>query len=81
MTISWEEMLQKRTLIPSTINSLHMMECIRIVSEKYPRAEIHQTGENSWRLLSEKVFMSNPHNSHYACWAEAREIIDASKQD
>ena len=80
--IPWSELLKNRHPMASTINSAHMLECMRIVQAKYPDAKIVDLGKDSklWRLELDGEAISNPHNSHYACWIEVREMIDESGQ-
>ena len=76
--MTYEELLKNRTPIRHLANSAHMMECIARVKEKYPDAEIVEIkGKHiMWKLMNGSVQLSNEHNSHYACWLEARKIIE-----
>jgi len=72
---TWEELLKNRTVIPSVRNSGHTLECVRIVKEKHPNAQIESVeGGALWHLMEDGKELSNTHRSHYACWIEARMI-------
>lgn len=74
---SWEDLLNKRRPIASVSNSAHMLECMNAVLGKYPKAQIC-TENGMFKLVNESLAMSNYHNSHYACWIEAREAMNES---
>lgn len=73
---TWEELLKNRKLIPSLKNSGDMLKCIEVVKAKHPNAHIETVidGASLWHLMEDGKELSNAHSSHYACWAEAREI-------
>lgn len=75
---TWEELLKNRKPIPSLVNSAHLLECVKLVKEKYPTAVIEELDKGWWRLVSDGVALSNKHNSHYACWSEARELLNVA---
>ena len=75
---TWEELLKGRTQIMPVVNSAHMLKCIEEVTAKWPDAKIEKTGDQSWRLVSKDEALSNEHNSHYACWAEARGLMNVT---
>jgi len=77
---TFEELLKNRKLVESARNSADMLECMKIVRAKYLTAEIQQVSPNLWRLACDGEALSNPHNSHYACWMEAREIMNVADQ-
>jgi hypothetical protein len=77
---TWEELLKGRKLVQSQLNSAHMMECMKKVREKYPEAKIVEAGKGLWRLVNGDEALSNPHNSHYACWMEAEEVMRVADQ-
>lgn len=53
-----------------------MLECVKVVKEKHPNAQIEPVAENAllWHLMEDGQELSNAHSSHYACWMEAREV-------
>ena len=53
-----------------------MLECVKIVKEKFPTAQIQSFDKNLWVLVGGSGPLSNPHSSHYECWAEARMIME-----
>jgi hypothetical protein len=74
--MTWEELLKNRTLAPTLRHSGHMLECRAAVLAKFPNAKIVEDGEDLWKLMDGDKDLSNPHNSHYACWSEARDIME-----
>jgi hypothetical protein len=77
---TWEELLKNRKEIKSLRNSTHMLECMKIVTKKYQKAEIVEDGKGQWRLVNGDEALSNSHDSHYACWMEAREVMRVADQ-
>lgn len=77
---SWAELLKNRRPMVSVSNSAHLLECVKEVRGKYPAAVIQEVTPGSWRLMLDVQALSNEHNSHYACWAEAREVMNESDQ-
>ena len=77
--ISWDDLLKGRTLITPVVNSANMLECVKFVKATFPNAAILEVkpGEQ-WMLASDGRSLSNPHNSHYACWAEAKELLSVA---
>lgn len=73
---SWNELVANRKPMRSLVNSAHMLECVKIVQEKYPNATIEQVRPDAWRLVSDGKPLSGEHPAHYACWAEAREAMN-----
>jgi hypothetical protein len=73
--MTWEELLKNRAPMPPLRNSAHMLMCRAAVKGKFPVADIVQVTKDSWQLRNGAVNLSNPHNSHYACWAEAYDVM------
>jgi hypothetical protein len=73
---SWPDLLKERVPLRTRRNSAHMLECIAAVRVKYPNARIVDAGKNLWKLQADTGDLSNAHNSHYDCWAEARALME-----
>lgn len=74
--MTWEELLKNRILAPTLRNSAHMMECRAAVLAKHLSADIVEAGKNLWKVQVNGRDLSNAHSSHYACWSEARDIME-----
>ena len=72
---TWDELVKNRSKMPSLRHSGHMLECMRLVQAKHPEAQIAAVGDK-WKLVEMGVDLSNEHTSQYACWAEARKIME-----
>jgi len=73
---TWDELLKNRTLMPTLRSSAHMLKCSKAVLAKHPGAKIVPAGKNLWKLEEEGQALSNAHTSHYACWAEAKKVME-----
>jgi hypothetical protein len=75
LCMTWEELLKNRVPMQSLRSSAHMLECIEAVKARFPDAAAEEIDKNSWHLMSGVQVLSNP---HYACWEEAREVLNVA---
>jgi hypothetical protein len=78
MSIPWAELLKNRRPSVGTRNSAHMLDCMKVVLAAHSKAVIQAAAPGYWRLMLDGLPISNPHNSQYACWEEAREVMHES---
>lgn len=72
----WATLVKNRTPAVSVRNSGHMVKCMETVQNEFPKAQIVMVKPGQWQLQIDGQPMSGMHNSHYACWADAKEAMN-----